>query len=174
MAPKHCQQLLGMVGVMTLAERPLGLQKGCGGLWHGGFPPPGWAGTHIPHPPASPTFYFCQQPQLREDRAFCFPETRAPAGPHTGPFVWPLAWWWNHAHPGGVHQQLQGFPISGLHQAEKAGLVLCRAVTDAALGRQVGEAGPPQHLWIDPLPTHSRSARRTALPSCGCSEVESL
>lgn len=48
------------------------------------------------------------------------------------------------------------------------------AVADAALGRQAGEAGPPEHpLVLTTPPAHSRSARQTALPSCGCSEPRS-
>lgn len=42
--------------------------------------------------------------------------------------------------------------ISGVHQTEEAGLVLRRAVTDIALGRQAGEAGPPEHPWAVTAP----------------------
>lgn len=57
------------------------------------------------------------------------------------------------AHPGGVEQQLQGLPILGFHQTEEAGLVLCRAVTDVALGEQIGKSRPPLIPSLFPLPS---------------------
>lgn len=45
--------------------------------------------------------------------------------------------------------------ISGLHEAEEAGLVLCGAVADTSLGRQADEAGPPEYPWAVILPPPS-------------------
>lgn len=61
------------------------------------------------------------------------------------------------AHPGSIQQQLQGLPILGFHQPEEAGLVLCRAVADVALGEQIGKSRPPLAplLFLPPKPTHT-------------------
>lgn len=135
-----------------------------------------WTSGPLPAPPSTLVSSLGQG-----KTGLLFLETRAAArprpGPYTGPFVCPLAWGaWPHgaAYPGHVHQQLQGLAISGLHRAEEAGRVFQGPVTDAALGRQAGEAGPRQHpRMLATPPAHSHSAHRTALPSCGCSEPRS-
>lgn len=118
----------------------------------------------------------CQHPRPQEDRA-SVPLKLEPQ-PALGPGCTqdPLSGPWPEApHLRGVHQQMQSLTVSGFHQAQEAGLVLRGPVTDAALGKQAGEAGPPEPPPPPhpALPVHSRSARRIALPSCGCSGLES-
>lgn len=48
--PKHCQQLLGMVGVLAGDAGPLGLQKGCSGSSYGALPCFLLDGTLASHP----------------------------------------------------------------------------------------------------------------------------
>lgn len=91
LAPKHCQQLLGVVGVLAGALRRLELQRRTLALLPAGWGPciPGHAGG-VPVLPR-----LLSAPSSTGRQSFYSPETGAPARPgprlHTGPFVRPMA-----------------------------------------------------------------------------------
>lgn len=114
----------------------------------------------------------CQHPRPQEDRA-SVPLKLEPQ-PALGPGCTqdPLSGPWLEApHLRGVHQQLQSLTVSGFHQAQEAGLVLRGPVTDAALGRQAGEAGPPEP---PPAPTPRPASPLTLCPSNSTAQLRLL
>lgn len=171
MAPPNRQQFLAIVSVPARYMGLLGLQKDSGGpLYRTSLPLAGEGICAHPNLMALP-------PALVNSLSQGKIELSVPLKPE--PWLAQLGWtedllfmpWpWGFlggkpsrtAHPGSVQQQLQGLPILGFHQTEEAGLVLCRVVTDVALGEQTGKSRPPltPPLFLLPKPTHALSVKQ--------------